>query len=109
MILLYNFVEIPFYKGYFKFSNTLTFIMAAILSIITVIVIKDFDNKVGERLKNLKHYSSGELITNFVINQRSYCCLKEESIIFKSAILFIGDSHIEQYIIALFNSEYKLK
>lgn len=45
----------------------------------------------------------------FVINQRSYCCLRHKIINNTLAILFIGDSHIEQYIIAIFNSAYRNK
>lgn len=49
------------------------------------------------------------MVGDFVKYQKSYCCLSDNSKIYKSAILFIGDSHVEEYIAALINSEYKYK
>lgn len=67
------------------------------------------NKKVNISLKEIRHYSSAELMSDFVANQRTYCCLNSKYINNTSSILFIGDSHIEQYIIALFNSKYKNK
>lgn len=61
------------------------------------------------KLTNIKHYTTGELIGEFIKYQKQCCILSNNLNTFKSSILFIGDSHIQQYIIALFNSEYKYK
>lgn len=108
-ILLYNFVEIPFYKGSLIYSNRMTYILVFILLSFAIIIIVDLDKKAKNRLKNIKHYSSKELITDFAKKARNFCCLNENAKVYKSSIFFIGDSHIQQYILALFNSEYKYK
>lgn len=72
-------------------------------------LVNHLNSNIQFKLKLIKHYSSSELINEFVIYQRSYCCLMNCTKIYRSSILFIGDSYIEQYIIALFNSKYRYK
>lgn len=90
-------------------SDRKTYVIFFIFTMLILLVISILNKKVNIILKRIKHYSSSELMKEFVINQRSYCCLRHKIINNASAILFIGDSHIEQYIIAIFNSAYRNK
>lgn len=108
-LFLHYIIEYPFYKGSLIASNRQTYILSIMIIIFTNVLLNRLNRTIEKNSYNIKKYSSFQLIKEVQHNLRMYCCINNKSFIHTSFILFIGDSHIEQYIIALFYTKYNYK